>query len=510
MKKSLTNVSNSIKGVLLTFILMFAMQTVFAQDILCKDLIVGQRADAKTLDPPKSIDSISNRVIGAMFETLVFVNEDLELVPQLAEKWEVVDDLTTVFYLKKGVKFHNGETMTSEDVIYSLNRARKSPQTGYYYTLIEDIVPVDEYTVKIITSKPFGAMLSYLSNSGSAVVSKKAVEELGDSFAQNPVGTGPYKFKKWVPGDEIVMEKYNEYHGDVAKNDSLTIKIIPEVTNRTIALETGEIDIAFDIGTLDREFLKSHDKLRLVEVEAPSILYLGFDSSNPLFDNKKLRQAIAYAIDKDALVEATYMGGATAADSALPPIVPGYNPNVKKYSQNLELAKQLLTEAGYPNGIEIDFWITNQSTWTDVATIIQDQVKQIGIDLNIQTYEWGAYVSRTAYENKPLYLLSWNVRSVDGDSALYPLFHSEEKGSSGNRSFYNNKTVDNLLLEARTTIDQEKRKEIYGEVQEIIQEELPHYTLVYPKYNLGARKRLENLNLQRNGYVDFSQVYVKK
>lgn len=512
MKKYFEIFTNLFKGVLVSLIfILIPYKNIIAKNIFKNEIIVAQRADAKTLDPQKSIDTISNRVINTMFESLLFIDENLNVIPSLAKSWKQIDDLTTIFYLKENIFFHNGEHMTSEDVVFSLNRARESIQTGYYYSLIEDIIPLDKYSIKIKTSKPFGAMLNYLASSGSSIVSKKAALELGDNFAQNPIGTGPYKFKKWIPGEMIVMEKFDNYHKKLTNNNNLIIKIIPEVTNRTIALETGEADIAFDIGTLDRNFLKSHNDLKLVEVDAPSILYLGFDKTNPIFENNlKLRQAIAYAIDNKVLADVVFMGGALPADSPMPPIIPGYNSNVKKYDQNIELAKKLLSEAGYPNGIDLDLWITNQSTWMDMATIIQDQVKQIGINLNIQIFEWGAYVSKTAFPNKSLYLLSWNVSSVDGDPALYPLFHSEEKGGSGNRSFYDNSKIDALLLEARTTANQDKRKEIYGKVQEIVQEELPHYSLVYPKYNLGAKKSVENLILQNNGYINLAKVYIKK
>lgn len=511
MKIYLNVFKNIFKGTLFIFLfILISSKDLIAKSEFKNEIIVAQRADAKTLDPQKSIDTISNRVINTMFESLLFIDENLKIVPSLAKSWKRLDDLTTIFYLKENIYFHSGHHMTSEDVIFSLNRARESIQTGYYYSLIENIIPLDKYTIKITTSKPFGAMFNYLASSGSSIVCKKSVLSLGEKFAQSPIGTGPYKFKKWIPGEMIVLEKFNKYHKELTNNKNLIIKIVPEVTNRTIALETGEADIAFDIGTLDRSFLKSHNDLKLIEVDAPSILYLGFDKTNPLFSNNlKLRQAIAYAIDNKVLADIVFMGGATPADSPMPPIVPGYNSNIKKYNQNVELAKTLLNEAGYPSGLNLDLWITNQSTWIDIATIIQDQVKQIGINLNIKIFEWGAYVSKTAFPKKSLYLLSWNVSSIDGDPALYPLFHSEEKGGSGNRSFYDNTKVDSLLLKARTTADQIKRHKLYGQVQEIIQEELPHYTLVYPKYNLGAKKSVENLILQKNGYVNLAKIYIK-
>lgn len=490
---------------------LFSINTFGMKDNQFKDtLIIAQRADVKTLDPQKSIDTISNKVINLMFESLLTLDENLTVVPQLATSWEQVDNLNTVFHLRKDVTFHNGEPLTSEDVVFSLNRARSSAQVGYNFTPIIDIKAIDKYTVQVITDKPFGAILKYLSSVGGSIVSKKAVEESGNAFSQNPIGSGPYKFKEWIPGDKIVVEAFVNYHGEIPKNKTLIVRSIPEVTNRTIALETGEVDIAFDIGIMDRETVKESGDLELLEVEAPSTLYLGFDNTNPLFQNKKLREAIAYAIDNESLAEFVFRGAALSGDSPIPPVIDVYNPNVKKYAQNIPLAKELMKEAGFENGLNIELWTSAQSTWIDMCTIIQDQLKEIGILAEIKIFEWSTYVTVTSQPNKALYLLSWNVTSVDGDPALYPLFHSNEKGMSGNRSFYENKEIDSILLEARTTIDQDKRKSLYFKAQEIIQNELPHYTLVYPHYNLGARKAVKNLILQKNGYTDLAKTYVLK
>lgn len=490
---------------------LFSINTFGMKDNQFKDtLIIAQRADVKTLDPQKSIDTISNKVINLMFESLLTLDENLTVVPQLATSWEQVDNLNTVFHLRKDVTFHNGEPLTSEDVVFSLNRARSSAQVGYNFTPIIDIKAIDKYTVQVTTDKSFGAILKYLSSVGGSIVSKKAVEESGNAFSQNPIGSGPYKFKEWIPGDKIVVEAFVNYHGEIPKNKTLIVRSIPEVTNRTIALETGEVDIAFDIGIMDRETVKESGDLELLEVEAPSTLYLGFDNTNPLFQNKKLREAIAYAIDNESLAEFVFRGAALSGDSPIPPVIDVYNPNVKKYAQNIPLAKELMKEAGFENGLNIELWTSAQSTWIDMCTIIQDQLKEIGILAEIKIFEWSTYVTVTSQPNKALYLLSWNVTSVDGDPALYPLFHSNEKGMSGNRSFYENKEIDSILLEARTTIDQDKRKSLYFKAQEIIQNELPHYTLVYPHYNLGARKAVKNLILQKNGYTDLAKTYVLK
>ena len=190
-----------------------------------------------------------------------------------------------------------------------------------------------------------------------------------------------------------------------------------------IALETGEVDVAFDIGIMDKETIENSNNLELVEVESPALLYLGFDQTNPIYQNKKLREAIAYAIDNQTFVDVVFRGSAVAGDSPLPKASPAYNRNVKKYNQDIEKAKKLLAEAGYPNGLDIELWCMDDGPRVDMCIIIQDQLKKIGINVEIKIFEFGAYVSKTALPNKELYFLSWNS-SGDGDVALYPLFHS--------------------------------------------------------------------------------------
>lgn len=472
-------------------------------------LVVAMKSDPKTVDPQKSIDTMSNKAINLMYDSLLELDENLNVVPALAERWERIDEYSIVFYLRKGVKFHNGDELKAEDVKFTLERAVASPQTMYLYNPISEVTVMDDYTVKVTTKTPFGALLQNLAAIQGGIVNKKVVEAAGEDYVKNPVGTGQYKFKEWLPGNKIVFEAFNDsYHG-APKIKEITFKTVPEVSNRMIYLETGEADISFDIGLMDKEAVKNHKNLELLEVESPSILYLGFDQSVPKFQNKKLRQAIAYAIDNDVFVDAIFRGSAVAADSVMAKASPAYNPNVKKYDQNIEKAKELLKEAGYPNGLNLQLWVMDDGPRVDMCVIIQDQLKAIGINIEIKVFEFGAYVSKTALPDKELYFLSWNS-SGDGDASLYPLFHSSQHGASGNRSFYSNKEIDALLDKARTSVNQDERTEIYKKVQDILQEELPHYTLVYPKLNLAKSNKVKDMIFKKNGYVDLTKAYVEK
>lgn len=485
--------------------LKFSADDVKAQELKKNKISIAMKADPKTLDPQKSIDTMSNKSITLIYDTLLDLDENLNLKPNLAESWERLDDCNVVFHLKKGVKFHNGEELKAEDVKFTLERAASSPQTLYLFKPITKVTVIDDYTVQVTTDKPFGALLNNLAAVQGGIVSKKAVLKYGDDYVNHPVGTGQYKLKEWLPGNRIVFEGFKDAYQGAPNFEELTYLTIPEVSNRMIALETGEVDVAFDIGIMDKETIENSNNLELVEVESPALLYLGFDQTNPICQNKKLREAIAYAIDNQTFVDVVFRGSAVAGDSPLPKASPAYNGNVKKYNQDIEKAKKLLAEAGYPNGLDIELWCMDDGPRVDMCVIIQDQLKKIGINVEIKIFEFGAYVSKTALPNKELYFLSWNS-SGDGDVALYPLFHSSQHGAPGNRSFYSNKEVDKLLDKARVSVDEEERKSLYKEVQNILQEDLAIYALAYPKINLAKNKELKSLIFKKNGDIDITNL----
>lgn len=472
-----------------------------------KDFIIAQKSDVKTLDPQRSIDTVSNHVIDAMFEPLVKLDIDGNIQPALATSWERLDECTMLLHLREGVKFHNGDTLSPEDVKYSLEKAAVSPQTSYLLNMIKEVEIVDSNSVKIITSYPFGALLKHLASTAASIVNKKAATLAGEEFFKNPVGTGAFTFESWIAGDRITLNSFKDYWGEKPKVEKVIFRSIPEVSNRMIALETEEIDASFDIGIMDREALINHKDLALIEVESSAQLYLSFDQTNPLFKDIRVRQAISYAIDNKTLAEAVFRGSASPANSPLPSAVAGHK-DIDYYEQNIELAKKLLAEAGYPNGFPLKLWVNDESTRVDMCVIIQGQLKEIGIDVDIEVFEWGTFLTKTLEHNKPLYLFSWSGSTGDADGILYPMFHSSQRDVSANRSNYFSPKVDSLLDMARTSIDEEKRLSLYKEAQEEIQKDLPHYTLVYNKLNMGINKKVKGLTLSSTGDINLADISI--
>lgn len=463
-------------------------------------IVIAQGADAKSLDPHSTNDQPSSRVSAQIYDRLVEQDTDMNVIPGLAEKWEQVDDVTTVFHLREGVKFHNGEPLKASDVKFSLDRMKKSPQVSHIIGAIESVEVVDDKTVKIKTAKPFGALTSHLAHTAASILNEKAVKESGDAYGQKPVGTGPYKFSNWQAGDRIVLVANEDYYKGVAPTKTVIFRNIPEGTNRTIGLETGEVDIAYDLEPVDKDMVRNHKKLDFVEEPSLSMTYLGFNTKKAPLDKVQVRQAIAYAIDVDSIVEAVYQGGAVKANSPIGPKVFGHNPNAKNYEYNPEKAKELLAAAGYKDGLKIKLWTNDNPIRRDIATIVQDQLKQVGIDVTIETLEWGAYLDGTARGDHDMFILGWVSVTGDADYGMYPLFHSSTHGGAGNRSFYSNAQVDELLDKGKNSVNPEERKEAYIKVQEIVQEEVPVFTIAYPSDNVGKQKNVKNFKMHPAGH----------
>ncbi|SJZ76429.1 peptide/nickel transport system substrate-binding protein [Cetobacterium ceti] len=457
-------------------------------------LIIAQNSDAKSLDPHVSNDVPTHRVVTNIYDSLIQWNENHELEPAVAQSWKQIDPLTLEFKIRPNIKFHNGEPLKMSDIKFSLERAKNAPALMTFFSGIDTINIIDDNTIQITTKKPYGPLINYLAHEGAAILNEKVVTEAGKDYGQNPVGTGPYKFQEWKAGDRVILTANKDYFLDKPKSETLVFRVVPEGGNRVIALETGEIDLAYDIDPINLDTVRHHGDLKLYEQPAMGINYLGFNTTNKVLGNVLVRQAIAKAIDLDSIVEAVYLGAAQKANSPVSPSVFGYNKDTKAYEQNIAEAKELLKKAGYSKGIDLKLWTNDNSVRRDIAVILQDQLKAININLNIEILEWGAYLDQLLQKKHDLFLLGW-ASSPDSDSALYALFHSKNHGSSGNRSYYDNKKVDKLLDLGRESTNPEDRKKYYYEAQGILQEEIPLLTLAYPYDTVGANKSISNFNL---------------
>lgn len=466
-----------------------------------KKLVIAQNTEARSLDPQKAIVTTTVRVYQQIYNQLVKHNSKMEIEPDLAEKWEQVDPNTLIFTLRKNVKFHNGEILKASDVKFSLERMKKAPVSSFLISEVEKIEVVDDNTVKIVTRKPFGPLLSHLAHPGAAILNEKATIAAGDDYGQHPIGTGPYKFVEWVAGDNIKLESNKEYFRGIPSIKTLVFKTIPEASSRIIGLETGEIDIAYDIDPIDMNKIKEAKNLQLLSGESLGTGYLVINVQKEQLKKKEVRQAIAYAMDVPAIIDAVYRGTAEQADSPLSKKILGYKSS-KKYEHNISKAKELLAQAGYPNGFKMSIWTTDTPLRRDVATIFQDQLKEVGITVNVEVMEGGALMDGTGRGDHDAAILGWYTVTGDADYGLYPLFHSTAYGKPGNRSFYSTPEVDSYLDKARNSQNIEERKELYGKVQDIVQDELPMITYAFVNQSVGLNKKISNFDLHPTGYYE--------
>ncbi|WP_242035122.1 ABC transporter substrate-binding protein [Mesobacillus harenae] len=494
------------------------------------NLIIGLEAEPTSLDAHQISDYNSSRAAMEIYDQLVqFKDESTELEPDLAEKWDVSDDgLEYTFHLKKDVKFHDGTPLNAEAVKFSIERQTDPNHpfhdTGTYayaeftFGQVASVEAVDEHTVKITLTEPFAPFLGNMAMHAASIVSPAAVEEHGADFTKNPVGTGPYKFTSWSPGVEIILEKNDEYFKGAPSVEQLIFKPITEAQTRLAELEAGNIDVMVNIPPDDLERLRGNEDITMNEQAGMHVWWTAFNTQRAPFDNVKVRQAVNYAINKEAIVDGILQGSGEIANSPLPPTVWGHNPNVTNYDFDLEKAKELLAEAGHPDGFKVTYWVPESGSGMQqpqaMAAAIQSDLAKIGVEVEIQTLEWGAYLDKVfvpADQNDmDMHQMSWIGDNGDPDNFLYILFSGAQWPTAGfNDSYYKNEEVDELLAKARVTKDKAERTKMYEEAQEIIMSEAPWIVVDHEKQIIATSSRVKDFKLHPTGVFRFANVNIE-
>lgn len=469
---------------------------------------VAQGAEPVSLNPYGQNDQSSSRVRVQIFDNLLIQDKDMEFQPGLAESWEQIDDLTVEFKLREGVKFHNGEDFKASDVKYSIQQAIASPNTSAIVSMIDgdNIEVVDDTTVRISTFEPFGPLLAHLAHPAAAIVSEESFSAAGDDVEILPNGTGPYKLKDWARGDAVTLERFDDYWGEPAKTKEIVFRPISENTNRTIELETNAVQISYDIAPNDIGRVEDNSDLQLFREPNFSTTYVGFNVQKAPLDNVLVRQAINHAVNMDEVVGAVYHGAGNKAVGPLGPNVTFANQDLEGYEYDPEKAKALLEEAGYPDGFDITIWTNENQQRMDIAEVLQNQLKEVGINASAEVMEWGTYLTNTAAGEHDMFILGWTTVTGDADYGLYALFHSSQFGDAGNRTFYKNEDVDRLLDEARTSVDPAEREAKYKEVQEIITADAPWIFTWTGEDLTGAVNGIEGFQLHPAGHYRLKDV----
>lgn len=471
-------------------------------------LTIAQSADPVSLDPYGTTDTPAIRVANCIFETLVTLDDEGNIEGRLAESWEIVDDCTYVFKLREGVKFHNGEELKASDVEFSFGLIAESPHASSIRATIdfENSKAIDDYTFEMKMTEPFGPILNHLGHAVMAIVNEKAYTEAGDAVGQNPVGTGPYKFVSWEASDRIVLEQNTEYWGEAPAIPNVVWRTIPEVATRSIEVEAGGVDIAIDIQASDVARLEKAEGVEVFRNVASSVNFIGLTTTKAPFDDVRVRQAINYAIDKEAIYNVVYQGTGTIAEAPMSSVVWAYNDELPAHEYNVEKAKELLAEAGYPDGFKMTMTTDESQQRQDTAEMVQAQLAAVGIEVEIQPLERTTYIGEVCAGTLEAFSLGWSSDTGDPDYALYASFHSSQHGEGGNMSFYTNPEVDRLLEIGRTSTDQEERKQAYLDAQAIVWEEVPCIFLQCPEDLYAYSSDLQNFGVYSDGDLRIPEI----
>lgn len=499
-------------------------------------LIFARAGDTVSLDPQNVTDGESLRVTKNIYDTLVDYEKDsTKIKPSLATEWKTSEDgKTWTFTLKQGVKFHDGTDFNAKAVVYNFERMMDKSHPQHkgdfeYYTsmfngfkgegsVIDSVKAVDDKTVEFKLTAAQAPFLQNLGMSCFGIISPAALEKYADKIGQNPVGTGPFKFVEWKPKESITLEKNDKYwEAGLPKLDKLVYKVIPDNTARLTALKNGEIDLMDGVNPSDYEQVKADSKLQTYVRPAMNVAYLTMNNEKKPFDNVKVRQAIAMATDKAGIVKSFYSGLAVPATNMIPPSMWGYNKDVKDYEFNLDKAKQLLAEAGYPNGFETELWVmSNGRSYmpqpTKIAEAMKANLDKIGVKVKIQTFEWATYLKKLKGAEHPMALIGWIGDNGDPDNFLYVLLDKDNAKLPAvqNYSLYKSDKLHDVLMKAQTTADQAARTKLYEQAQQIIHDDAPLVPLVHSTAPLAGGKYVKGYVPHPTGSESLADVSIEK
>lgn len=470
-----------------------------------QELIVATGADPVRLDPPDQTDNISETVLRHVMDGLVEFDEEMNFVPALATSWEVVGDGEGYrFFLREGVTFHDGTPFNAEAVKFNFDRIIDGQlrRTALLKPYIKSVEVEDEFTVVMYTHFPFGALLNYLAHGASLIQSPAAIEAQGENIGRRPVGTGPFQFDRWVVGDYITLTAYEDYWGGAPELSGIRFRVVPEEATRVFQLETGEAHVVVRVPPTEVPRLEAASGTDVLIADSLRVVYIGMVVHKTPLDNVLVRRAINHAIDKNTIVDQILEGFGAPADSPIAPLTQGYY-STGGYEYNPDLARELLAEAGYPDGFDISFWTPSGRYLKDYETalVVQQMLAEVGIRADLQVIEWATYISSLFDVDKDtteaeLYLLGWAPSTGESDWVLRPLFSSDLFPPIGdNASYYANPDLDALIQAAMRETDPEARDALYAEAQKIIHEDAVWAPLHALKQVVGVRSNVEGVSI---------------
>jgi len=491
-------------------------------------LIYHLSAEPATLNPITATDAYEGTINnGKIYETLIERNnETLELEPLLAESWQISEDkLTYTFKIREGIKWHDGTPFTSEDIVFSYNTIMNpkvdSPQLRSYFQEIRDVKALDELTVEFTYARPYFLALEFC---GGMPIVPKHIFDKGDfntnPAGRDPVGTGPYKFVKWTTGREIVVEKNPDYWGEKPKINKIVFKIITDNTVAFQVLKRQELDVSgltpiqWERQTNTPSFNENYDKLSYF---TPNYSYIGWNSKRPYFADRQVRTALTHLVNRELILDKILYNLGAIVTNPFYINSPEYDKSIEPYAYDPAKAEELLKQAGWidhdgdgirdKDGVKFafEFLIPGGSeTGEKIATILKEELDNMGIQMDIRKTEWAVFTTRLNERNFDAVTLAWSM-GVESDP--YQIWSSTQAESGSNFIGFKNQEADNLIEEARTEFDREKRMQLYRRFAEIVHNEQPYTFLFCRKSTVAVNKRFENVIVYPLG-IDLLEWYV--
>lgn len=461
--------------------------------------------DYETLHPVNTSTTIETTLINQIYDTLAIddpADPTADMIPRVAESWEVSEDgLCYTFHLRQGVKFHDGSELTAEDVGFSLDLCAESEYQGSMVDGMDHWEVVDDYTINIYTSTPYAPFLRSVVD---VPIGSKAYHDSVDeeTFAQSPVGCGAYRFVSHSEGDSIKLEAFDEYYGGAPAMKEVTFKVIADAAAMSIGLQAGQIDFA-EIDASVLSTLEAADGVQIATADATTFAFVAMNTQVEPYNNVKFRQAVNYAIDREALVTAYAEGHGNVNSNLLTPEREGYSDSQLQYGYDPEKARALLAECGYGDGFDAGTFIVAES-YKLMAQIVQSDLEKVGITCQLEILEFNAYLDRLMDGNFTMTCLQM---SLEGDTQQMSMALTADYIGMANNARWSDDRVEELFAKAVETVDEEERIAIYDEIFTIVQEEAVYCVLFNPTMLFACREGLNygELALEGDYYLkDFS------
>jgi len=482
--------------------------------------VLGLVAEPTSLDPAQLTDINSMRILSSVYDTLVRFDEGgFELKPALATKWTVSSDgLTYTFELRKNVKFHDGTPFNAAAVKFNFDRMLDPkhefastgpfPFAGFYYGSVKETKVTDDSTVQIILKTPYSPLLNSLTLNQGRIVSPDAVKKYGKDYGQHAVGTGPFKLVEWQHGVRVVVERNNDYWDGAPLLDKIVFRPIPDEQTRFTELKSGNADAIVDVPPDNVAQVKSDNRYQYIEQPGPHIWWATFNLDKKPFSDLKVRQAVMYATNRDAISRDILKGTGTTANGPIPPSIKwAYTDDVTKYPYDPNKAKQLLADAGYPNGFSAVFWVPESGSGMQspksMATAIQGDLAKVGVKTQLQTTEWAVYLDKRKNGQMPLYMLGWTGDNGDPDNFLCYFFCQPGAAREG---FYANKPLADVLLRAQKLTQQSERAKLYRQAEQLLRDDVGRLFVANNQPPLAFAKRVKGYVPHPTGSEYFNTV----